>query len=263
MTPIEVIASIRQTGGSITAAGGKLRVVAPPEVVNALRSSLSECKPVLLSLLAPEPVAEVDLDRPDWWDSKLTEQENRDLDQFLGWSSDAERRAIQWVESLSPFDASAVVRDAIVELDSITGCDAETCEQSEQCEQSSLSPLLATSTAEIAVANNLRTICEQSFEPVPCAKCGGISAWWDGNDNRHCDQCDPPIRSRFIAERIQSLLADQAIGRFPTRNRKLAAVPLDCQADDKSKRNILGRCFAVGSQAKVLPRLQTVVRLDP
>jgi hypothetical protein len=109
-----------------------------------------------------------------------------------GDEAEAEREAIQWLESMPDAEAQDVIDAAIAEFDSITGCDAETCEQSEQSEQSLV-------------------------EPSPCAKCGSISCWWDGLGSRHCDQCDPPVRSQFIANRCRELLADYAANIFPVR----------------------------------------------
>ncbi len=237
MTPLEVIANIRRSGGSITVNDGKLKVVAPVEVVNALRPALAEFKPILLSLLAAQPAVETDLDKPDWWNPGLSDQDNRDLDQFFGHSSDPERRAIQWVESLSPSNSRAVVSAAIVQLDSITGRTDQTREQSEQSEQAAACSFSGTGREQSEQS-------EQTFEPVPCAKCGSISAWWDLADGRHCDQCDPPIRSQFIASRVKLLLADYAVGKYPTNGRAIRRIRGNRQPiETNSKDRILSRIF--------------------
>lgn len=32
----------------------------------------------------------------------------------------------------------------------------------------------------------------EAFDPIEFDCCGGIDAWWDGYDRRHCMNCDPP-----------------------------------------------------------------------
>jgi hypothetical protein len=237
MTPIEVITSIRQAGGSITVNDDKLRVKAPLAVVNALRSSITECKPVLLSLLA---VVEPDLDKPDWWNPELSDSDNQDLDQFFGWSSDPERLAIQWVESLSRIEGQQVVEAAIVQLNEITGCGQGSCEQMDFDEQSQ--PLAAVLPEGSCEQSELD---EQSIEPTACPKCSSISAWFDMTGGRHCDQCEPPTRSQFIAEHVCTLKDQYSAGVFPTKSRAVNKPKKELKPyDEPSKEFVLNKIFA-------------------
>ena len=216
MTPLEVIASIRQAGGSITVNDGKLKVVAPPEVVQALRQALEESKAILLSLLAIKPVVETEIDRPDWWNLNISDRDNRDLDQFFGWSSDPERRAIQWTESLSRIQGQQVLEAAVVQLNEIAG--GARC-ANEKLRTNELSQTVAVDSSQCQ--NELNEPYEQSIEPENCPKCGSISVWLDATGKRHCDQCDPPIRSQFVASRVQALRERYEAGIYPVKNRKV------------------------------------------
>lgn len=42
-------------------------------------------------------------------------------------------------------------------------------------------------------------------EPVECAECGGIYAWWNALGERRCADCDPPTASRRWLERAEQL----------------------------------------------------------
>src|SRR5262245_38742220 len=101
MTPLDAISRIRATGGSICVANGKLSVTATPEVMAGVRPALVEHKTILIRLLDTGRETEPEPELRNWWDPELSDRDNRVLDEFFGYSSDPERFAIQWVETLS------------------------------------------------------------------------------------------------------------------------------------------------------------------
>jgi hypothetical protein len=144
-------------------------------------------------------------------------------------------------------------------------------EWGEICELSELSPIpdsqpIGDISFSVPTANesSLRNNCELSelslldpviVDPVTCHKCGGISAWFDANGNRHCDECDPPIMSQLLAARIATLRAKaaespEAISEPREWSRR--AKPSYKAHDDEAKRDILRRSFAAwGTEPKV------------
>ena len=53
-------------------------------------------------------------------------------------------------------------------------------------------------------------------DPVECSECGQIIAWWDAWGVRHCQHCEPPIRSELL-QKLAALLRQrqQWIGARP------------------------------------------------
>jgi hypothetical protein len=154
ISPLDVLSTIRHAGGSVVVRDGDLLIRAPGGLLTPEHKAvLDRHKAVLVRLLAPMvPV----------------------VDQ-------AEREAIQRVESLSPETAEIVVGTAVREWDALTGGD------------------------EPEVVDLDAWLRENTVTPIECGKCGSLDRWQDLAGGWHCGKCDPPIRARVTRERVARL----------------------------------------------------------
>jgi hypothetical protein len=150
----------------------------------------------------------------------------------------------------------ATTQEPVTEIEQSESSNVENCdaiivrpgtetgdELNEQNELSALQPA-----AEIRC--ELNELCDQGYaDAEPCRRCGSLLLWWDALGGVHCESCEPPVRSRFIAARVQSLLVDYAAGKYPTKNPRFHATkqqlePSGEPAPGRSREQILSRIFA-------------------
>lgn len=152
---ITILDKIRRSGGSIVVLDGKLRIEAPAGTLSDQdKQVLAQHRETLLRLLTPPEPVVVDL---------------------------GERQAIQWVEALDPAEAEAVVETAVREWDEIVRSDQEVDGWSQP--NSDLSS--TGQDQEVEVVDLDAWLRENTVEPIPCGKCGGLERWQDGGGSWH------------------------------------------------------------------------------
>jgi hypothetical protein len=186
MTPFDVLSTIRSAGGCVVVEDGDLRVIAPPNT------------------LTPEAVVVL--------------RENKAA--LLGILPNAERETIGWVENLTPGRAAVVVESARQEWTRLVEQDEPVVIQVEivgnelllHCPTSEIAAKIETGRERIdrvlaeihpIDADHDLSTWEEAVEPIPCATCGSIMAWWDFTDRRHCMICEPIGRLLTEAARLR------------------------------------------------------------
>jgi hypothetical protein len=186
MTPLDVISMIRQAGGRVVVLDGDLQIVTPPGTVSAEAAAvLRENKTALIGIL-----------------------------------SDAERQAIQWVESLDQAEAAVVVDQARREWTQIVGdepvvvraeifgdalvlvCPTPEIRDKIEAGRPIVEKILAETGAELHAADE---VVEEIERIDPCQQCGSLEQWQSLAGSWRCLKCDPPIKAEWWAAKVSRL----------------------------------------------------------
>ncbi len=60
--------------------------------------------------------------------------------------------------------------------------------------------------AEQSSSDDEGLVWDKAIEPKICSRCGGIDAWWDAYDRRHCSHCDPSTVSDMLLTKREEIL---------------------------------------------------------
>ncbi|NUQ65463.1 MAG: hypothetical protein HUU20_23590 [Pirellulales bacterium] len=165
---ISILWKIRQAGGKILVDAGRVRIDVPIGVLSdSDKQVLGDHKQDLVRLLAPAETVVVD----------------------------AEREAIQWVETLSPTQADEVVATALREWREIVEETTQAMGRDDDQDD-----------AEVVD-------WEEAIDPFePCPSCGSLLQWESTAGTWQCLSCEPPTRAKRLrarARRLWQMAADR------------------------------------------------------